>query len=54
LFEENDAWIEYKDAFSAWLEVEPEFRKRERMSMIRGDYGDTDNWKEKRHYVKEI
>jgi phosphomannomutase len=54
LFEENDAWLEYKDAFKQWLDVEPEFRKKERMSMIRGDYGDSDNWREKRQYVKEI
>jgi hypothetical protein len=54
LFEQNDEWLEYKAAFAAWLAIEPEFRKDERMSMIRGDYGDTDNWREKKHYVKEI
>jgi hypothetical protein len=54
LFEQNDEWLEYKDAFAAWLAIEPEFRKAQRMSMIRGDYGDTDNWREKKHYIKEI
>jgi hypothetical protein len=54
LFEQNDAWLEYKEAFNAWLEVEPEFRKQERMSMIRGDYGDSDNWREKQKYAEEI
>ena len=54
LFEQNDDWIEYKEASAAWWAIEPEFRKTQRMSMIRGDYGDTDNWREKKHYVKEI
>ena len=54
LFEENVAWLEYKEASLAWWAVEPEFRKTERMSMIRGDYGDTDNWREKQPKVKEI
>lgn len=54
LFEQNDDWIEYKEASLAWWAVEPEFRKSERMSMIRGDYGDSDNWREKQPKVKEI
>lgn len=54
LFEENDIWIEYKEASLAWWAVEPEFRKTERMSMIRGDYGDTDNWREKQPKIKEM
>lgn len=53
-FQENELWIEYKDAFAAWLEVEPEFRKEERMSMIRGDYGTVDSWKDKQNAIKEI
>ena len=54
LFEENEAWLEYKEASLAWWAIEPEFRKTERMSMIRGDYGDSDNWREKQPKVKEI
>jgi hypothetical protein len=54
LFMENDEWIEYKEASAAWWVVEPEFRKEERMSMIRGDYGDVDSWKDKQSKLKEI
>lgn len=54
LFEENDNWLEYKAASQAWWAIEPQFRKDERMSMISGDYGKTDSWREKRTQVKEI
>lgn len=54
MFEENESWLEYKEAFMAWLEVEPVERKIERMSMIKGDYGDSDNWQEKKTKVREI
>ena len=54
LFIENDNWIEYKEAQEAWFAVEPEFRKEERMSMIRGDYGSADSWREKKTQVKEM
>lgn len=54
LFEQNDDWLEYKEASLAWWAIEPKFRRTERMSMIRGDYGDVDNWREKQHKVKEI
>jgi hypothetical protein len=47
LFELNEEYQEYKEAFSEWLRVEPEFRKAERMSMIRGDYDTQDSWKDK-------
>ena len=53
-YEENEAWLEYKEASEAWWAVEPEFRKSERMSMIRGDYGNSDSWREKQPNVKEI
>lgn len=46
LFEQNDDWLEYKEASLAWWKVEPEFRKAERMSSIRGDYGHQDSWDE--------
>lgn len=46
LFEQNDEWLEYKEASLAWWAIEPEFRKQERMSSIRGDYGHSDNWDE--------
>lgn len=54
MYEANEAWLEYKDAFEAWLAVEPIERKDERMSMIKGDYGDSDNWQEKKQKVREI
>jgi hypothetical protein len=54
LFIENDEWIEYQQASLAWWAIEPEFRKTERMSMIRGDYGDVDSWRDKAQPVKEI
>ena len=54
LFVQNDEWLEYKEASLAWWAIEPEFRKTERMSMIRGDYGDSDSWREKKHSVKEM
>lgn len=53
-FEQNDDWIEYLEASKAWWAIEPEFRKKERMSMIRGDYGDMDSWKDKQTNRKEI
>lgn len=46
LFEVNDEWLEYKEASLAWWAVEPEFRKAQRMSSIRGDYGHSDSWEE--------
>lgn len=54
MFEQNDDWLEYKEASQAWWAIEPEFRKTERMSMIRGDYGNVDSWREKKTQVKEI
>lgn len=42
IFEMNEAYLDYKDAFKQWLAVEP---VRERMSMIRGDYDKQDSWK---------
>jgi hypothetical protein len=53
LFEQNDDWLEYKEASLAWWEVEPEFRKTERMSAIRGDYGTSDNWEESAPRVRD-
>ena len=44
VFELNEPWMEYKEAFLAWLAVEPRFREEERMRMTRGDYGTQDNW----------
>jgi hypothetical protein len=54
VYVQNDLWQEYKEASLAWWAVEPQFRKEERMSMIRGDYGDADSWAEKKPRVKEI
>jgi len=47
LFIVNDAWLEYKEAFQAWLDIEPAFRDQERLRASRGDYGKPDNWEEK-------
>jgi hypothetical protein len=46
LFEVNEQWLEYKEASLAWWKVEPEIRKLQRMSAIRGDYGAQDSWEE--------
>lgn len=46
LFERNDDWFEYLEASAQWWAIEPEFRKTERMSAIRGDYGTADSWDE--------
>lgn len=54
VYVQNDAWEEYKQASTAWWALEPSFRKNERMSMIRGDYGEADNWKEKQLKVREL
>jgi hypothetical protein len=54
LFEPNLIWQEYKDAFNAWLAVEPQFRKDERMRMSRGDYGRQDSWDESGSVVKDV
>ena len=45
-YEQNDDWLEYKEASLAWWAIEPEHRKTNRMSAIRGDYGTSDNWEE--------
>jgi hypothetical protein len=47
LFEVNEEWLEYKEAFAAWLAVEPAFRHEERMRMSRGDYGVEDSWEDR-------
>ena len=46
LFEQNDDWLEYKEASLAWWKIEPEFRHEQRMRATRGDYGVQDNWDE--------
>ena len=54
LFESNPLWQEYKDAFNAWLEVEPAFRDKERMRMSMGDYGRQDSWEDAPSGVKDV
>jgi len=54
LFEQNDEWLEYKEASLAWWGLEPEFRKNERMSSIRGDYGASDSWSEKYGHIEDV
>ena len=53
LFEDNPLYREYVEAFAEWLKVEPEFRKVERMSAIRGDYGASDTWEDGEHTIKD-
>lgn len=50
----NDDWLEYLAASKAWRAVEPEFRKIERLSAIRGDFGPSDSWNDPKTEVKEI
>ena len=54
LFEPNPLWQESKDAFEAWLKVEPKFRDEERMRMSRGDYGKQDSWDDAPSGVKDV
>jgi hypothetical protein len=58
LFEQNDAWLEYKEASAAWWKIEPAFRDKERMRMSRGDYGRQDSWsiktESRRDMVEEV
>jgi hypothetical protein len=53
LFERNDDWFEYLEASEQWWRIEPEFRKTERMSAIRGDYGTADSWNEEAPRVRD-
>lgn len=53
LFERNDDWFEYLEASEQWWAIEPEFRKAERMSAIRGDYGTADSWDESAPRVRD-
>ena len=54
LFVPNEAWLEYKEAFAAWLAVEPAFRNVERLRMSRGDYGQQDSWDDRGNKVTDI
>jgi len=53
LYEANPDYQEYKDAFFAWLALEPQFRHDERMRMSRGDYGTQDSWEERGSKVQD-
>jgi hypothetical protein len=53
-FEPNHDWAEYLEASRAWRLVEPESRKDERMSAIRGDYGTADSWDEGSPRVRDV
>ena len=53
-YEDNPDYREYKEAFLAWMAVEPPFRHEERMRMTRGDYGTEDSWEEKDKGKKAI
>jgi hypothetical protein len=53
VFERNDDWFEYLEASSQWWAIEPGFRKAERMSAIRGDYGTADSWNEEAPRVRD-
>lgn len=47
LFIVNEVYLEYVNAFQAWLDIEPRFRDEERMRSSRGDYGLADTWEQK-------
>jgi len=53
LFEQNDAWLEYKEASLAWWAIEPRYRDEQRLRSSRGDYGKADNWDVRASYVKD-
>ena len=53
MFARNDDWFEYLEASSQWWAIEPEFRKAERLSAIRGDYGTADSWNEEAPRVRD-
>jgi hypothetical protein len=53
MYEDNPLYREYLEAFDAWLLIEPPFRKAERLSAIRGDYGQADSWDDQDHSVKD-
>jgi len=53
MFELNEDWQEYKEASLAWWAIEPEIRKNERMSAIRGDFGASDSWNEEAPRVRD-
>lgn len=54
LYVVNEEYVEYLEAFEAWLKVEPAFREQERMRSSHGHYGTPDNWEEKPSRVKEL
>jgi len=54
LYEPNPLYAEYVEAFYAWLAVEPEHRKTDRMSSIRGDYGTSDSWDDSHTQMPDI
>lgn len=53
VYVQNLEWKEYKEASLAWWKIEPEFRKTERLSSIRGEYGQSDSWEEKTVTMKD-
>ena len=54
LFVLNEPWIEYKEAFLAWLATEPPLRDLERMRMSRGDYGQQDSWDDRGNKLTDV
>ena len=54
LFPVNDAYVEYLEAFQAWLDIEPKSRQETRMRASRGDYGTSDSWEERTGRVSDV
>ena len=54
LYEVNEPFIEYLEASRDWWSIEPEYRKTERLSAIRGDYGASDSWNEETPRVHDV
>lgn len=53
-YTENSLWLEYKEASLAWWKIEPAIRDQERMRSSRGDYGQPDNWEERKPKVRDV
>ena len=54
MYEANEPYLEYQQAFQNWLAVEPRFRHDERMRMSRGDYGTQDSWDNPKERIKDL
>lgn len=54
LFPINDVYVDYLEAFQAWLDIEPKSRQENRMRASRGDFGTSDSWEERAGRVSDV